>query len=76
MNNTVNIAYNVLITFCVQMLVKRVLNSETQTDVTEEHPPQGVIKTSHREHFLKPVIRCQEQTIRELHMHLDSTSEV
>ncbi|XP_021920067.1 uncharacterized protein LOC110830012 isoform X2 [Zootermopsis nevadensis] len=27
-----------------EMLVKQVLNSETQSDVTEEHPPQGVLK--------------------------------
>lgn len=57
------------------MLVKQVLNIETQTNVTEGHPHQNVAEICHKDPVLNSVIDCQAQVVRELLLCLDSTSK-
>jgi hypothetical protein len=48
------------------MLVKQVLNTETQTNVTEGHPHQNVAEICHKDLVLNSVIACQAPVVREL----------
>jgi len=57
------------------MLVKRVLNTETQTNVTERHPHQNVAEICHKDHVLNSVSDCQAQVVHELLVCLDSASK-
>ena len=57
------------------MLVKQVVNTETQTDVTEGHPHQNVAQICNKDPILNSVIDCQAQVIHELLLCLDSTSK-
>jgi hypothetical protein len=58
------------------MLVKRVLNNKTWTEVIEEHPTQDAVKAPYGELLLKPAVDCQGQMLHELCVQLDSTSKV
>lgn len=57
------------------MLVKQVLNPETQTDVTEGHPHQNTAEISHKDPILNSGIGSQPQVIHELLLCLDSTTK-
>jgi hypothetical protein len=57
------------------MLVKQVLNTETQTNLTEGHPHQNVAEICHKDLVLNSVTDCQAQVVRELVLCLDSTSK-
>lgn len=57
------------------MLVKQVLNTETQTNVTEGCPHQNVAEICHKDPVLNSVIDCQAQVIHELLLCLDSISK-
>jgi len=59
----------------VQMMVKRVLNTETQKNVTEGHPHQNVAEICHKDPVLNSVIDCQAQVVHELLLCLDSVSK-
>jgi hypothetical protein len=56
---------NTVITLCVQMLLKKISSSDI-------NPPQNDIKPSQKEGLPKVVNSCQEQTLQELLMQLDS----
>lgn len=57
------------------MLVKQVLNTETQTNLTEGHPHQNVAEICHNDLVLNSVTECQAQVVRELVLCLDSSSK-
>jgi len=57
------------------MLVKQVLNTETQTNVTVGHTHQNVAEICHKDPVLNSVINCQAQVLHELLLCLDSTSK-